>query len=280
MADVPNQFHFVFGLKPQTEPFHIAYYLCLESCRRVNRPEALNFHYYCEPYGPWWERIRPHLQLHRVDPVEFVAASELYWRHQEGAFIKQAGLDYAHHSDFIRLQVLCEHGGVYADIDTLFVAPLPQSLFAHPFVLGGEGERRDPDSGETYESLCNALILSRPDSDFARQWLDEMYRLFDGTWSRHSCYAASQLKRRMPEAVHTAPRRFFYRYDCTPEDLALLLQGLDDESEGIYSIHLWNHLWWEPARTDFSGFHKGILTEDHIRTVDTTYNVIARRFLD
>jgi hypothetical protein len=40
---IPNQFHFIFGLRKQREPFHLAHYLCLESCRRVNQPESIRF---------------------------------------------------------------------------------------------------------------------------------------------------------------------------------------------------------------------------------------------
>ena len=34
---IPNVYHFVFGLRPQTEPFHLMFYLCLASCLAVNR---------------------------------------------------------------------------------------------------------------------------------------------------------------------------------------------------------------------------------------------------
>jgi hypothetical protein len=43
---IPNQFHFVFGLRKQREPFHLAHYLCLESCRCVNQPESIRFYYH------------------------------------------------------------------------------------------------------------------------------------------------------------------------------------------------------------------------------------------
>ncbi|HET7097880.1 MAG TPA: glycosyltransferase family 4 protein, partial [Casimicrobiaceae bacterium] len=36
------------------------------SCRRVHRPDAIPFHCRFEPHGEWWERIRPHLTVHRV----------------------------------------------------------------------------------------------------------------------------------------------------------------------------------------------------------------------
>jgi len=279
MAEIPKIFHFVFGLKPQIEPFHLAWYLCLESCRRVNRPQAIHFHYHYEPFGPWWDRIRPHLTLHRVDPVGFITRNQAYWAHREGAFIREQALDYAHQADFLRLEVLAEHGGVYADIDTLFVNPLPEALFRRDFVLGSEGELTGAD-GRTYESLCNAFIMSRPGAPFAGGWLAEMYALFDGTWDRHSCYGAALMRDRMPDAVHVVPQDWFYRYRWTREDLALLLEGLDRERAGILSIHLWSHLWWEPSRRDFSDFNKDMLTERYVRECDTTYNLIARPFLD
>ena len=35
----------------------------------------------------------------------------------------------SHEADFVRLDALIAHGGVYADIDTLFVHPVPARLF-------------------------------------------------------------------------------------------------------------------------------------------------------
>ena len=70
---VPDTFHFVFGLKPQDEPFHICWYLCLRSCIQVNKPGRILFHYQEEPWGPWWERIRPELELVKVDEVDDLA---------------------------------------------------------------------------------------------------------------------------------------------------------------------------------------------------------------
>lgn len=276
---IPNEFHFVFGLKRQREPFHVAHYLCLESCLRVNRPDTVNFHYYHEPHGPWWDRIRDRLELHRIQPEAFVVDHPAYHRSEEGMFIRLADLDYAHQADFIRLKILVEHGGVYADMDTLFVNPLPPDLFEQPFVLGEEQPIVPPGSDTPQQSLCNAVILSEPGAVFASRWLETMYQVFDGTWSRHSCQAAARLASLYPEEVRVLPRRCFYYHGCAPEEIHTLLQGLDTDYEGIYSIHLWAHLWWHPQRVDFSTFHAGLLTEEHIRCVDTTYNVAARPFL-
>ena len=270
---IPNTFHFIFGLRPQKEPFHLAYYLCLASCLNVNRPDCVFFHYYHEPYGRYWDMIRERLHLEKAAPVELVNR----FRYSD-KFIEKH-FTYAHHADFIRLESLLERGGVYADIDTLFVSPYPQELFTKPFVLGREDPIRCAKTGETKRSLCNALILSCVDAPFCRLWLEKMAEAFDGTWSNHSTVLPQLLSEQHPEWLHIEPSRSFYPYMWTPLDLHRLLEGCETGTEGIYSIHLWAHLWWAKSRKDFSTFHAGRLTENFIRKVDTTYNLLARPHL-
>jgi len=278
MKPIPKHFHFVFGLKPQNDPFHIAYYLCLQSCISVNQPDRISFYYHYEPYGQWWERIKPALNLVLVDLEDFVLNNKSYLQHQEGQFITAMQLNYAHQADFIRLRVLIEHGGVYADMDTLFVNPLPEFLFKQDFVMGEESEISD-EQGNWQRSLCNALILSQPQARFPRRWLDNMFQVFDGSWSQHSCKEASKLSLEFPDEICVVPECYFYKNVCTPEGIAKLFEHLDTDFAEVYSMHLWGHLWWDIRRVDFSTFHAGLLTEGYIRQVDTTYSVIARRFL-
>lgn len=280
MARIPRDFHFVFGLKPQEQPFHIAFYLCLESCLRVNQPERMVFHYLYEPFGPWWEKIRPKLVLSQVAAEAFVHGNTVYRQTQEGRFIVDRDLTYAHESDFLRLKLLLDQGGVYADLDTLFLNPLPGELFDRPFVLGAENPVAPSPGVPAEDSLCNAFILSEPGAAFGRQWLENMYRVFDGSWSRHSCIEAGRLGKLMPEELHVCPPHFFYKHPWTRAGIHTMLLGKDFDYSEMYSMHLWAHLWWERERRDFSTFHAGLLTERFIRTVDTTYTVAARRFLD
>jgi hypothetical protein len=279
VSRVPEEFHFIFGLRPQTEPFHIVWYLCLASCIAVNSPRRVHLHYHHEPHGSWWDRIKPRLVLHRTAPETFVLNNPRYLESAEGRFIKQVGLDYAHQSDFLRLKILLDHGGVYADMDTLFVNPLPRHLFDQQCVLGEEDPVQRPD-GSVEVSLCNAVIMAAPGAAFIRRWLARMYSVFDGTWSRHSCVEAGKLRSEFPDELLVAPKRYFYKHMWTREGIHTLLQGCDTDYTDVYSMHLWAHLWWEPWRTDFTEFHKGMLTEDYICSVDTTFNVVARRFLD
>ena len=279
MAEIPSLYHFIFGLKPQREPMHLVHYLCLESCRQVNRPAAIRFHYRHEPYGPWWERIKPHLSLRRTDAVSLIPDPARYDATVEGRLIRDAGWTYAHEADFLRLALLLEEGGVYADMDTLFIAPLPQHLLRQNFVLGEEAPLPGTD-GVLRPSLCNALILAQPGAAFARRWQATMTQAFDGTWSRHSCQEAVRLWGEMPEMLHVVPQAYFYKHAATPRGVRSLLEGFDPDLSDVYSLHLWAHLWWDAWRTDFTTLHAGNVDEDYVRTRKTTYAVLARRFLD
>lgn len=273
-ALIPNQYLFVFGLRRQDEPFHIAHYLCIESCFQVNRPDRILFFYQHEPWGPWWQRAKPRLTLVRIDPDPRHYGIRYGWRHRGCRRYR-----YAHVADFVRLEQLLQHGGVYADIDTLFVQPPSQELRRKPFVLGRESDIVCQTTGRLQPSLCNALIMSQPQSEFGQRWLEAMPKAFDGSWSNHSTLLPQRLSVETPQAIHIEPPRTFYRYMWTRKDLRTLLEGCERDMAGISSIHLWSHLWWASDRRDFSDFHHGLMTEEHVRRVDTTFNLLARPFL-
>jgi len=269
---IPNQFHFVFGLKKQDEPFHLAYYLCLKSCLEVNKPEKIYFYYHHMPYGKYWDLIKDKLELEKVELVP--AVSDFNYEDKE---IKKHL--HAHHSDFIRVEKLNERGGVYADIDTLFVNPIPEELFQKPAVLGWEDEVFCKKTNQNQPSVCNALIMLEKGSEFGKHYYSEMADSLDGTWSNHSCFLAHQIAKRFPESVHLEPKTSFYKHCWSPEGIKSLFEETDLDFNGVYSFHLWSHLWWSRWRKDFSNFHAGMMTEKHIRNVDTTYNVVARKYL-
>jgi Glycosyltransferase sugar-binding region containing DXD motif len=270
---IPNVAHFVWGLKPEPEPFHLVHYLCIESCRRIQRPERIVVHCGNRPQGPYWELLEPHVTIAPAGLAPEVEAAAYDER------LVPARYRYAHHSDFVRLDALIETGGFYADIDTLFVRPFPAEFLAERFVLGREDDVLDGRTGVMHPSLCNALLLSAPRALFAVTWRRTMAGALDGTWSNHSTLLPYELSQKLPGTVRVEPRRSFYAYGPNQRDLARLLEGRDDDTAGIISIHLWAHLWWEAGRGDFSPVHADVLTEEFVRRVDTTYNVLAREFL-
>ncbi len=269
---IPNVFHFVFGLEEQREPFHLVYYLSLASCRAMNNPDRIYFYYHHMPWGRYWDLARK-LVMPVWVPLESLITN---FRYPEPGIARYR---YAHQSDFIRLEQLLRVGGVYADIDTIFVNPFPARLWEMPFVLGREGNVVPRPGASPQPSLCNALIMAQPGAEFGQVWLSEMRRIFDGSWSGHSTLLPERLRQEHPDLLHVEPERTFYRYPWTREGISTLLEGLDVDLHGVVSIHLWSHLWWSRRRRDFSSCHAALLTERRIARIDTTYNVIARRYL-
>jgi hypothetical protein len=123
------------------------------------------------------------------------------------------------------------------------------------------------------------VIVARPGAAFVRHWIDEARTSFDGTWNRHSCAAAARLWSRLPDAVHVLPQHAFYRHGPTRAGIATLFEERDVRLDGILSLHLWAHLWWDVAREDFTHFHAGLFTPDWVARGSSTVATIAQRYL-
>jgi hypothetical protein len=186
---------------------------------------------------------------------------------------------YAHTSDFLRVAILEREGGVYADIDTLFIQPYPDRLYQAPFVMGHELVDPYVPSASLGGSLCNAVILSEPRARFAQRWQQRMASRFDGSWSRHSTFLPYELSREHPDTIAVEPETSFFHLDWTREGIRRLFETSERLPENAYSLHLWAHLWWDSTRTDVSRFHADRLTPEYVAYADTTYAHYARRFL-
>ena len=188
---IPNILHFTFGLDKQTEDFLFVYYLSVYSAYVINKPEKIYFYYHFGPVGVWWEKLKeiPVLELKKVSLPEYVG------RHK---IIKTA-----HRADKLRMEMLLEHGGVYMDIDTISVRPYTD-LLKHETVLGYEELRSHkllgPKNIDRWRNLpyikgiCNAVMLTRPKSQFFTEWMDLYEGVFNPNgWSESSVTLPKQL---------------------------------------------------------------------------------------
>ena len=273
MNSIPRVAHFVFGLREQLAPFHLLHYLAIESCRRVLKPEIIYLHYHHLPFGVFWEAIRPHLTLKRVGLSEDVLSAEY-----DAALVPEQ-YRYAHHADFVRLDALIEHGGVYADIDTVFVRPLPEDFYREKFVIGREADTPDELTGDVKPSLCNALMMAEPGSDFCRTWRARMGAAINGTWSNHSGFLAQALSQEMPKAVRVEPESSFFAVPPTPAGLNALFDDGTLDLTRSYSLHLWAHLWWDFERRDFTKHHAGEMTLEHLRQARSPFAELVKPYL-
>jgi hypothetical protein len=266
---VPKVFHFVFGLRPQTEPFHLMHYLCLASCLTVNRPAHVVFHCAAEPWGPYWDRIRPALEIRRITPDRRITK----YRYADPSVARYR---YAHLADVARLEILMAEGGIYADMDTLFVTPLPARFFRQSCTMGLErADWKQNAARSAGGSLCNAWIMAEPGAPFIASWLDRFWTHFDGSWSGHSTALPYLISRERPNLVSVEPEKSFFHLGWTPDGIRALFDESVVLPQGVYSLHLWSHLWWEKERRDFSCFHKDRLTPAYVRNAGSTYAELA-----
>jgi len=268
---IPNIYHFVFGIRPQSEPFHLLHYLCLASCLAVNKPEKVIVHLRNEPWGELWERILPKIEIVQLPESDF--STELHYANSY-----TASYSYAHIADFVRLRILLEYGGVYADMDTLFVAPLPDQLFGESCVMGRE--RVDAVAFPSSKgSLCNALIMAEAGAPFVKIWQERMLEAFDGSWSNHSTILPYHLSLENPNLIRVEPESRFFALDWTRIGLSQLFEMNCILPSDAVSLHLWAHLWWDIERRDMSSFSHEQLTPAYVAHARATYARLARNHL-
>lgn len=269
--EIPRIAHFVFGLRSEPEPLHLVHYLAIRSCLDVVMPDRVLLHCGQPPFGRYWDLIEPLVEVEEVEPAPAVAAFD-YRDPEVRRYV------YAHHSDFVRLDVLSRHGGLYADLDTLFVGRLPERLWRTPFVIGREADAPNA-QGRLRPALSNAVLMSEPGSTFVEAWRAEIAGALDGSWANHSCFLANALAERLPDAVHVEPQRTFHAFEPSKAGIALLLEHPLDDLDGVATMHLAAHLWWDEDRRDFTGVHGGMIDEAWIRSSGAAYAMAARRFL-
>lgn len=274
---IPNILHFVFGMATDFggKPFSLVHYLSVKSAVELNKPVAAYFHYQYEPQGEWWEKAKPLLTLNKIIAPDSFMGRPLY--------------HVAHKADVVRLQALKETGGIYLDLDTISVKPLTE-LLNHSFAIGQElkpaytpknwrqrikyklGWIKYNPNGTT--GLCNAVLLSEKNSDFVNLWLDE-YKSFrsqgrDKYWNEHSLLVPQKLAEKYPQHItQLGPYAFHYPL-YNVGGLKSMFEEANEFPEA-YLHHLWESFAWERYMSK--------LTEESIRKEETTYNLIARRFL-
>jgi len=251
---IPNLFHFCYGLSRDFggKPFSLVHYLAVKSAKEVNKPEEIFFYYSYEPEGEWWDRTKELVSLKKIAAPAEIFGNPLY--------------HVAHKADIIRLQYLIETGGIYMDLDTISKKPFTP-LLKNKFVIGKQGKWRNM-------GLCNAVMMSEKNSEFAKIWFEE-YRTFrskgkDKYWAEHSVSVPLKLSKKFPSLLHIEKYNSFH----FPLYYSLSLKDLFVNSKDYpqaYCHHLWEGGSWDLYLRD--------LTVDQILRIDTTYNIIARRFL-
>ncbi len=258
MEKIPKNFHFITGLDENFggKPFGFIHYMAIRSAMELNPEFTVYVYYQFEPSSPYWDLVK-----NDVITVIVKAPSEVFGR---------PVTHFAHKADILRLQFLLRTGGVYLDLDTICQKPFAP-LMHSKVVMGIESSRTGIEQWHEGDQvgLCNAVIMSCPDSFFLKTW-SETYREFDANeWNNHSVLKPAALARKYPEAIHVEPPESFFWPLWTEQGLASLFKE-NNSFPDAYSFHLWESLSWG---------YVGDLTVTSVINVDTTYNCLARKFI-
>jgi hypothetical protein len=191
---IPNIVHFI-KTDGDADNFGLLQYLSIAAASHFIKPAQIYFHCTTVPRGHWWTRARPFLTIKEV-PVD---------RLQHTINGQQVFLA-AHQSDFLRIDILIEHGGIYMDWDVMPVRSF-QDLLGSSAVMGLE--KKIHNYGEV---LGVAVMMSRKNSPWMKRFRKEMYKKFDGRncYTCHSTMAAKDLGWRYPAELTVLDHTGFY----------------------------------------------------------------------
>ena len=247
---IHKRIYFAFGFAPDFggREFSLVHYIAIKSAKKVNECSVFLYYQYEPKNNVWWEKSKEYCNHIKCD-----APNEIF-----GNVLEHV----AYKADVFRLKMLNEFGGIYLDIDTICIKPV-DDLLNNTFVMGKEVVN------EETLGLCNAVMMSEKNSEFTNLWIEE-YRNYDSRWGYMQVRRPYQIFMTHPNSATVLQHDAFFKYNWTAEDLKKVHEEVWEMSNA-YVLHLWE----QPS------YHKYLnkLTIDDIKTKDTTYNVIARKFL-
>lgn len=251
---IPRKIHFTFGLREDfnLKPFSYVHYLCLKSCDLTQNFNERFVHIVHEPRDNiWWEMSR---ELCKV--VKYPSLPDIVYKCNDMRIWRVE-----HQSDLFRMLIMKEHGGVYADLDTLFYREFPAQWFDEKFVIGTEC-CYESGAPKYITGLGNSLFLCDAESEFLDLWFESYRDHFDSEdWGKLSLRAPRVLAKRYPSLLHVEPVESFHKYGW---DETFYATGGDVDDTGIYSKHLAQSVNYkllstitpENIRTDFNLFSR------------------------
>jgi hypothetical protein len=115
--------------------------------------------------------------------------------------------DKVHRSDFQRMKVLQEYGGIYLDCDVLVLQSVNE-LRKYHFVTTGDNYVNPDKNAVNARRLNTGIILSEPHARFMTSWLSAYdYDRSKYTWEHHASVTPYTLMLEYPDLIHIETHR-------------------------------------------------------------------------
>jgi len=228
----PNIIHFVFALKEQTEPFSFIHYLSVYSAYLVNKPLSIYLHHHHTIYGKWWDRLCIDVSILIINKIEIPT-------HIGNKKI----IHTAHIADKARMDILLEKGGVYMDIDTISCRPYAHLLENHTtlckqYMLRYKHTDYGVFSTPYIGGICNAIMLTKPNSSFFKLWMSRYEKAFNPTgWEEASIWLPLLLANEQPSIV-TVLEPDTFNVPCCWEGRKMFVDTIEAIPKDLLTLHL------------------------------------------
>lgn len=237
---IPNLVHLIwFGDEYKTLKF--VEYLCIKSILKVLKPDKLKIH----------GDVRPHrsslwLELENHDKIEWVQIERPLFKYGQNF----SNSPIQHLADLTRLEVLYNEGGLYSDLDILWVKPVDRLRYLDVDLI----------ASNDITSYCNEFPLSiqigafmaPAKSPFIANWLDlykQKYHMFPGDYAAVSMCEPYKVYEKDPRRVLIDNRlqmiffngwsTFIPKYlDLDQSQLIEFNRNLDWLNNGSHGYHL------------------------------------------
>lgn len=235
---IPRIVHFIWINSPHGRSFNVINMLAVKMAHEIIKPGLIFMHCCGQPEAnPYWDEIRQYVIIR-----PFNVATEY-----EGMRLEYI----QYQSDLKRLQVLKEEGGVYLDTDMLMIRPI-DDLYKSKCMMGVQNTYPD---GKV-ESLCAALIMAEPESDFINEWLKRFGDgLRTGIWSHHCVVVPAEIMHDHPDWITVPDRMRFMPWGL--QENYLFLEPPVELPDETCAIHVWETYWRG---------HLNHVTPDYIKT--------------
>lgn len=243
----PEQFHFIWGLK-RGDTFNLTDRIAVESAHRHNPKWKIRLWSPEKPTGEHWEKLNERIQVEWASVPDNHSFNGHHIQHHQ------------HRADLLRHTLLYALGGMYLDLDTITLAPIPNHWRLYDTAIGMEKHDNE------VVGLCNAVMISQQFSKFQWEWLS-LWQNFKGEdWNEFSVRAPWMLSKVFPRLVLCVDGEMLgHQYaDC--------MKYFEEEKplERVVVAHLW--------RTG-TGTELDAITESHLAKSDSTYAIHAKEYL-
>lgn len=243
---IPKIVHMVFGLSSDfgEKPFSLIHNIAIKSAYDIIKPDKIFLYHKYEPNNnKYWEDIKPIVELVEIEPPDQIFGNPIE--------------HCAHKTCVTRLRKLIDVGGIYLDCDTICIKSF-DDLLNNKFVMGKQDEW----------GLCNAIMLSEKNSEFANIWY-ENYKTFNkNDWDYHAVVLPKILAQKHPDLITVLETNSFFQPN--PANWKSIFNCFVDKSND-YAMHLWECMGWDEQ-------HK-FIDESWILSSNSTYATYARKYM-